>query len=187
MECFTAICSQFNAYQPITIKTMESNASIQFLLSSVEHLSYEASHALRFRLQRNLLPALTEEGNITPGLVCSAHPVSDPDVRFILSVNKNSVSTPQSVRSSDIGSVEPPIAPAKIPANNSKLLQMAMPFATKKTNTNDEVRPAEMASRPSDNSRLTFCLTFDKNSCRKRDSNFLFFSAHTTCIAFIHW
>ena len=140
MECFTAICAQLNSYQPLTIRTMESNASIQALLAGVDHLSYEASHALRFRLQRNLLPALTEEGNITPGLVCTAHPASDADVRYILSVSKTSVSTPQSVRSSDLGTIEPSPVPTKMPANNSKLLQMAMPFATKKSSTNEEVR-----------------------------------------------
>jgi hypothetical protein len=131
MECFTVICSYFNSYKPITSTTIETNQSIKLLLSLVDNLSYDASNALRFRLQRNLLPSLTDEGNITPGLVCDSATANDPDAKFILTVNNNSAST--------VNREQTPPSP-KISANNTKLLQLAMPFAEKKTNTNDTVR-----------------------------------------------
>ena len=86
MECFTVICSYFNSYKLITSTTIETNQSIKLLLSLIDNLSYDASNALRFRLQRNLLPSLTDEGNITPGLVCDSTTANDPDAKFILTV-----------------------------------------------------------------------------------------------------
>lgn len=138
MECFTVICTYFNSFKPLTSTIIETNQSIKLVLSLTENLSYDALNALRFRLQRNLLPSLTEEGNITPGLVCDATTVNDPDAKFILLVNNNnnnsSVQTPQSASSHESVPV------TRISANNTKLLQLAMPFAAKKTNTNDKVR-----------------------------------------------
>lgn len=135
MECFTVICTYFNAFKPLSLIIIETNQSIKLLLSLIESLSYDASNALRFRLQRNLLPSLTDEGNITPGLVCDATTSNDPDAKFILLVNNNnSVQTPQSTASHESTPV------TRFSANNTKLLQLAMPFAAKKTNTNDKVR-----------------------------------------------
>ena len=141
MECFTVICTFFNSFKPLTTNVIETNQPIKLLLSIIENLSFDASNALRFRLQRNLLPSLTDEGNITPGLVCDVTTTNDPDAKFILSVNNNntnSVQTPQSASSHEVPSGQP--ASAKLPTNNSKLLQLAMPFAAKKTNTNEKVR-----------------------------------------------
>lgn len=134
MECFTVFCTQMNSYKPITIGTMDSNTAIQLFLSNLEQISYEASHAFRFRLQRNLLPTLTDEGNITPGLSCASNPTNDPDIRFIVSASTNPLSTPQSTQSS----IEPSPIPTKIPVNNNKLLLFAMPLVTKKTGEDDE-------------------------------------------------
>jgi hypothetical protein len=114
----------------MTLNVIETNQSIKLVLSLIDSTSHDASNALRFRLQRNVLPSLTDEGNITPGLVCDATTTNDPDAKFILLVNNNStVSTPQS---------------AKFPTNSSKLLQLPMPLAAKKTNTNDKVRSNEV-------------------------------------------
>jgi hypothetical protein len=134
MECFTVICTYFNAYKPLTSTMIETNQSIKLVLSLVDKLSYDASSALRFRLQRNLFPSLTDEGNITPGLVCDSTTMNDPDAKFILLANNN---TPikKSLSETSHESSSP-----KISTNNSKLLQLAMPFAAKKTNTNDTVR-----------------------------------------------
>jgi hypothetical protein len=134
MECFTVICTYFNAYKPLTSTMIETNQSIKLVLSLVDKLSYDASSALRFRLQRNLFPSLTDEGNITPGLVCDSTTMNDPDAKFILLANNN---TPikKSLSATSHESSSP-----KISTNNSKLLQLAMPFAAKKTNTNDTVR-----------------------------------------------
>ena len=93
MECCTMMCAYFNAYKPLTLPIIEANPAIVSLLASVERLSSEASSALRFRLQRNLLPALTDEGNITPGLVCDAATMHDPDAAFILAESTTKVST----------------------------------------------------------------------------------------------
>ena len=87
MECCTVLCAYLNAYKPLTLPIIETHAAIGSLLASVERLSLEASSALRFRLQRNLLPALTDDGNITPGLVCDAATMHDPDAAFILAEN----------------------------------------------------------------------------------------------------
>jgi hypothetical protein len=115
---------------------IETNQSIKLILSLVENLSYDASNALRFRIQRNLLPSLTEEGNITPGLVCDSTTINDPDAKFILLANNNnSVQTPQSSTNHETTPVR-----RTSTSNNNKLLQLAMPFAAKKTNTNDKVR-----------------------------------------------
>jgi hypothetical protein len=131
MECFTVICTYFNAYKTITSTVIETNQSIKLLLSLIENSSYDASNALRFRLQRNLLPSLTDEGNITPGLVCDSTTMNDPDAKYILSANNNNSASTVSHESA----TSPKISP-----NNNKLLQLAMPFAEKKTNTNDTVR-----------------------------------------------
>ena len=139
MECFTVICSYFNGYQPITPATFEKNESIQLFLSHVERLSTDAAAALRFRLQRNLLPTLTDEGNITPGLVFNANPVNDLDIQFILSVVRKSLSTPQSVHSVD-STITEQSSLAKFAPSNSKLLHLAMPFVTNKSGTNKPVR-----------------------------------------------
>jgi len=138
MECFTVICTYLNAFKPLTLPIIETNQSIKLVLSLIETLSYDASNALRFRLQRNLLPSLTDEGNITPGLVCDSTTINDPDAKFILLVNNNLVQTPQSASNQETTPVQS--ATTKLPTNNSKLLQLAMPFAAKKTNTNDKVR-----------------------------------------------
>ena len=134
MECFTVICTYFNAYKPLTSTMIETNQSIKLVLSLIDRLSSDASHALRFRLQRNLFPSLTDEGNITPGLVCDSTTMNDPDAKFILLANSNS----QAKKPLSAASHESPSP--KISTNNSKLLQLAMPFAAKKTNTNDTVR-----------------------------------------------
>jgi len=134
MECFTVICTYFNAYKPLTSTMIETNQSIKLVLSLIDKLSYDASSALRFRLQRNLFPSLTDEGNITPGLVCDSTTMNDPDAKFILLANNNTpIKKPLSATSHESSS-------PKISTNNSKLLQLAMPFAAKKTNTNDTVR-----------------------------------------------
>jgi len=137
LECFTVICSYFNTYKPITSSTLETNQSIKLLLSLIENLSYDALNALRFRLQRNSLPSLTDEGNITPGLVCDSTTINDPDAKFILLVN-TPVQTPQPITTVEPSS--PPIQTKMAPTNN-KLLQLAMPLAasTTKTNVNDVV------------------------------------------------
>ncbi|CAF4713645.1 unnamed protein product, partial [Rotaria sp. Silwood1] len=137
IECFTVICSYFNTYKPITLSIFETNQSIKLILTLVENLSYEALNALRFRLQRNSLPSLTDEGNITPGLVCDSTTMNDLDAKFILLVN-NTTSTPQPPPTTAT-SVEP--ASTKATPTNNKLLQLAMPFAetTTKTNINDTV------------------------------------------------
>lgn len=137
IECFTVICSYFNSYKPFALSAIETNSSIKLLLSSIESLSFEASNALRFRLQRNLLPSLTDEGNITPGLACDAATMNDPDAKFILLVN-NASSTPQPLAALD------PIPPASVSTKNNptanKLLQFAMPLAmNSKSNSNDTV------------------------------------------------
>jgi hypothetical protein len=136
MECFTVICTYFNSFKPLTLSIIETNQSIKLILSLIGNLSIDASNALRFRLQRNLLPLLTDEGNITPGLVCDSITMNDPDAKFILLVNNNNsaVQTPQSSTNHET------IPATRLPANNAKLLQLAMPFAAKKTNTNDKVR-----------------------------------------------
>ena len=137
IECFTVICSYFNTYKPITLTTFETNQSIKLLFSLIENLSYEAMNALRFRLQRNSLPSLTDEGNITPGLVCDSTTLNDPDAKFILLVI-TPAPTPQPTTTTP---VEPPSPSTKTAPATNKLLQLAMPFAasTTKTNTNDVV------------------------------------------------
>lgn len=131
MECFTVICSYFNNYQPVTSLTLETNPSIRTFLSDIQHLSDDAFHAFRFRLQRNLSPTLTEEGNITPGLVFSANAPTDPDIQFILSAGRKSVSTPQSLQSMDT-TISENDSSLKFSSSNNKLLQLAMPFVTNK-------------------------------------------------------
>ncbi|CAF4656427.1 unnamed protein product, partial [Rotaria magnacalcarata] len=74
---------------PLTSTAIETNPSIKLVLSLIENLSYDALNAFRFRLQRNLLPSLTDEGNITPGLVCDSTTANDPDAKFILLVSNN--------------------------------------------------------------------------------------------------
>ena len=150
IECFTVICSYFNTYKPITLAVIESNQSIKLLMSLVESSSYDAFNALRFRLQRNSLPSLTDEGNITPGLVCDSTTMNDPDAKFILLVN-TPTSTPQppssaattTTTTTTTTTAEPssPTTPSKITTTNNKLLQLTMPFAgpTNKTTTSDAV------------------------------------------------
>lgn len=134
MECFTVICTYFNAYKPLTTAMIETNQSIKLVLSLIDKMSYDASSALRFRLQRNLFPSLTEEGNITPGLVCDASTANDPDAKFIALANSNStVRTPQTASSHESSS-------AKMSPTNARLLQLAMPFAAKKTTPKETVR-----------------------------------------------
>lgn len=137
LECFTAICSYFNTYKPITLSIIETNQSIKLLFSLIENLSYDALNALRFRLLRNSLPSLTDEGNITPGLVCDITTTNDPDAKFILLVN-TPAATPQPVTATEPSS---PTAQTKTASTNNKLLQLAMPYATSttKTTTNDAV------------------------------------------------
>jgi len=138
LECFTVICSYFNTYKPITLSIIETNSSIKLILSLVENLSYDAFNALRFRLQRNSLPSLTEEGNITPGLVCDSTTMNDPDAKFILLVT-TPASTPQPTTVAEPLS---PISQAKTTSINNKLIQLPMPLATgstAKTNSNDAV------------------------------------------------
>jgi hypothetical protein len=135
LECFTVICSYFNSYKPITSNLFDTNSSIRVLFSSIDSLSLDASNALRFRLQRNLLPSLTDEGNITPGLVCDSSTVNDPDAKFILLVN-NPMSTPQPTKSNE-KSMTISSAPTTTTLSNShKLLQLAMPFAATTTKSN---------------------------------------------------
>ena len=113
------------------MNVIETNQSIKLVLSLIDSTSHDASNALRFRLQRNVLPSLTDEGNITPGLVCDATTTNDPDAKFILLVNNNStVSTPQSVASQEASFIQTPST--KFPTNSSKLLQLPMPLAAKK-------------------------------------------------------
>jgi hypothetical protein len=139
MECFTVICTYYNSFKPLTLNVIETNQSIKLVLSLIESTSLDASNALRFRLQRNVLPSLTEEGNITPGLVCDSTTSNDPDAKFILLVNNNnSVSTPQSTASQETTSSQS--SSTKLSTNSSKLLQLPMPLATKKIDTNDKVR-----------------------------------------------
>jgi hypothetical protein len=164
LECFTVICSYFNTYKPITPSVLETNQSIKLIFSLVENLSYDALNALRFRLQRNSLPSLTDEGNITPGLVCDSTTMNDPDAKFILLVN-TPAQTPQPTTatkpSTPTTTIEPSTPPTQTkmtprtstepstpttqtkmtPPTTNKLLQLAMPFAasTTKTNTNDPV------------------------------------------------
>ncbi|UJR15557.1 hypothetical protein I4U23_002496 [Adineta vaga] len=133
MECFTVICTYFNAYKPLTSTMIETNQSIKLVLSLIDKLSYDASNALRFRLQRNLFPSLTDEGNITPGLVCDSTTMNDPDAKFIALANSsNTARTPHSASSHDS-------SPMKMSPTNSKLLQLAMPFAAKKANTQETI------------------------------------------------
>lgn len=95
LECFTVICSYFNNYQPINCVQIDNdNISIRTVFSSIENLSQDALNALQFRLQRNLLPILTDEGNITPGLVCDSITSNDPDAKFILLI-PTPTATPQ--------------------------------------------------------------------------------------------
>ncbi|CAF3644622.1 unnamed protein product [Adineta steineri] len=154
MECFTVICTYFNAYKPLTSTMIDTNQSIKLVLSLIDKLSYDASHALRFRLQRNLFPSLTDDGNITPGLVCDSTTMNDPDTKFILQANNNSVKTPPTITNFDSPST-------KISANNTKLLQLAMPFAAKKANTNDtvmrsrEIPPLKQPTAEYDSHRYT--------------------------------
>ena len=143
LECFTVICSYFNAYKPMTLSIFETNPSIKLLFSLIENLSHDALNALRFRLQRSSLPALTDEGNITPGLVCDSTTKNDPDARFVLMTN-NPTSTPQSttITATTTTPVEPlSSASTKIAPSNNKLLQLAMPLAesTTKINLNELV------------------------------------------------
>ncbi len=147
IECFTMICSYFNTYKPITLAIIETNQSIKLLFSLIENLSSDAFNALRFRLQRNSLPSLTDEGNITPGLVCDSVTMNDPDAKFILLVN-TPASTPQppattTITTTTTTTVEPssPTTPSKLITTNNKLLQLTMPLAgpTNKTTTNDAV------------------------------------------------
>ena len=139
LECFTVICSFYNNYEPLTMTILQNNSSIRLLLSLIENLSYEAYQALRFRLQRNILPSLTDEGNITPGLVCDLTTTNDPDAKFILLVS-TPAPTPQPTT---IEPVSPIITTTtKTPPVNTKLLQFAMPLAettTSKTTSNDVV------------------------------------------------
>jgi hypothetical protein len=137
IECFTVICSYFNTYKPLTSAIFETNQPIKLLLSLIENSSHEASNALRFRLQRNCLPSLTDEGNITPGLVCDSTTLNDPDSKFILLVN-TPAPTPTVLEQPT-----PPLSPSiKTTSTNNKLLQLAMPFAasTAKIITNEAVR-----------------------------------------------
>ena len=120
LECFTMICSYFNSYKPISITVLETNSSIKLLFTLVENVSFDASNALRFRLQRNLLPSLTDEGNITPGLVCDEATMHDPDAKFILLVTTPAL-TPQPLTANDL----PPPPPHRTISNNSKLSQLA--------------------------------------------------------------
>ncbi len=139
MECFTVICTYYNSFKPLTLNVIETNQSIKLVLSLIESTSLDASNALRFRLQRNVLPSLTEEGNITPGLVCDSTTSNDPDAKFILLVNNNnSVSTPQSTASQETTFIQS--SSTKLSTNSSRLLQLPMPLATKKIDTNDKVR-----------------------------------------------
>ncbi|CAF3568864.1 unnamed protein product [Rotaria socialis] len=144
IECFTVIFSYFNTYKPITLATFEANPPIKLVFSFVENLSTDASNALRFRLQRNSLPSLTDEGNITPGLVCDISTVNDPDAKFIQVVNIQPP-TPQPTAATATF-VEPPSSSAAIKQTSisNKLLQLAMPLAETitKTNTNDAVMPS---------------------------------------------
>lgn len=141
MECFTVICVYLNSFKPLTSANMESNQSIKLILLLIENLSHDALNAFRFRLQRNLLPSLTDEGNITPGLVCDSTTTNDPDAKYILLVSSNknsSVQTPQSTTSNDSSSI-PSSSSSLLSANNSKLLQFAMPFVDKRVSSNDSV------------------------------------------------
>lgn len=136
LECFTVICSFHNSYKPFTLTVMENNPSIRLLLSLIENLSYEAWLAVRFRLQRNSLPSLTDEGNITPGLVCDSTTINDPDAKFILLV-----STPAPTPQPTTLETTPP---TKVKTMSNKLLQFAMPLAestppSTKTTNNDVV------------------------------------------------
>lgn len=121
IECFTVICSFYNNYKPLTLTIMENNPSIRLLFSLIENLSYEAYLAVRFRLQRNSLPSLTDEGNITPGLVCDSTTMNDPDARFILLVS-TPAPTPQPTMIERT-------TPTKVTTVSNKLLQFAMPLA----------------------------------------------------------
>ena len=149
IECFTVICSYFNSYKPMALGALETNTAIKLLLSSIESLSFEASNALRFRLQRNLLPSLTDEGNITPGLACDAATMNDPDAKFILLVN-NPSSTPQPLPALD--ALAPSSASSKTNPPPNKLLQFAMPLA--------------MNNKPNPNDMVSFSSSFSTNQLR---------------------
>ena len=128
LECFTVICSYFNNYKAFSPTILETNQSIKHLFSSIELLSVEAASALRFRLQRNVLPSLTEEGNITPGLVCDSTTMNDSDANFILLVN-TPAPTPTLMEPSIPSPSSAGTPLAKLSTTHSKLLQLAMPFA----------------------------------------------------------
>lgn len=138
LECFTMICSYFNNYKPISLTVLDTNSSIKLLFTLIENVSIDASNALRFRLQRNLLPSLTDEGNITPGLVCDGTTMNDPDAKFILIVTNPSL-TPQPVTSNDF---PPPLPPShsRTSTTNSKLSHLTIPsIGSTKTNAPDAV------------------------------------------------
>lgn len=141
IECFTVICSYYNNYKPLTLTILENNPSIRLLCSLIENLSYEAYHAVRFRLQRNSLPSLTDEGNITPGLVCDSATMNDADAKFILLVS-TPAPTPQPTTIEPISPTIVTTPTRKTTPGNTKLLQFAMPLAettTTKTTNNDVV------------------------------------------------
>ena len=137
LECFTVICSHFSNYRPIDSSTMETNAPIRLLFSMIENVSYDASTALRFRLQRNLLPTLTDEGNITPGLVCDGNNSNEADVKFILSGINSSTDSSSNVKPS--------------PTNN-KIINLPMPLASNnnKNNSTETVRISFHSFYPND-------------------------------------
>jgi len=128
LECFTVICSYFNNYQPINcVQTENDNLSIKTIFSSIENLSQDASNALHFRLQRNLLPILTDEGNITPGLVCDSITSNDPDAKFILLIPTPTV-TPQPTQI-----IEP-----LMPTTSDKSSQLVELNSTSNSNNNNK-------------------------------------------------
>lgn len=142
IECFTVICGYFNTYKPMTSTILDTNPSIKLVLSFIENLSNDALNALRFRLQRNSLPSLTDEGNITPGLVCDTAAMNDPDVKFIL-LASNQVSTPH-LATTTATAVEPPPASASTKRKSIDIKGLPLTIenvepTTTKSNTNDAV------------------------------------------------
>jgi hypothetical protein len=133
MECLTVIAAYMNAFNVITETTIENNASIQTLIAYVEQFSLEAAYALRFRLQRNLLATLTDDGNIMPGLTFQTNPTDDPDIRFILLATKNTMYTSGSTHEHELTMLD-------TLAINGKLLRLPMPLTSTINNNKHEVR-----------------------------------------------
>jgi hypothetical protein len=154
MECVTMMCAYLNGFKPISDATLHDNPSIVHLLSYIDRFSTEVGQAVRFRLQRNLLPQLTAEGNIIPGLVCQAHSPSDPDVRLITAAHKSALSSSNSSVSMDDESLATNI-PAVSNANTLLSLSalVSSPFLCSRKNTTIQIA-AVVVKRKSEKRKL---------------------------------